>query len=62
MMNSNDNNGKKKNKQKTKNNNNNNNNNHPDDQTQPFEMTPGFKPFTITIVITINTEPIRDLM
>ena len=19
---------------------------HPDDQTQPFEMTPGFKPFT----------------
>ena len=20
---------------------------HPDDQTQPFEMTPGFKPFTI---------------
>ena len=51
-----------KKKQKTKNNNNNNNNNHPDDQTQPFEMTPGFKSFTITIVITINTEPIRDLM
>ena len=51
-----------KKKQKTKNNNNNNNNNHPNDQTQPFEMTPGFKPFTITIVITINTEPIRDLM
>ena len=22
---------------------------HPDDQTQPFEMTPGFKPFTIII-------------
>ena len=62
MMNSNDNNGKKKKIQKTKNNNNNNNNNHPDDQTQPFEMTPGFKSFTITIVITINTEPIRDLM
>ena len=20
---------------------------HPDDQTQPFEMTPGFKPFTV---------------
>ena len=20
---------------------------HPDDQTRPFEMTPGFKPFTI---------------
>ena len=20
---------------------------HPEDQTQPFEMTPGFKPFTI---------------
>ena len=25
---------------------------HPDDQTQPtFEMTPGFKPFTILIVL-----------
>ena len=24
---------------------------HPDDQTQPFEMTPGFKPFTIIIII-----------
>ena len=23
---------------------------HPDDQTQPFEMTPGFKPFTISIL------------
>jgi len=22
---------------------------HPDDQTQPFEMTPGFKPFTVLI-------------
>ena len=22
---------------------------HPDDQTQPFEMTPGFKPFTIIL-------------
>ena len=20
---------------------------HPDDQTQPFDMTPGFKPFTV---------------
>ena len=27
---------------------------HPDDQTQPtFQMTPGFKPFTIIIVIII---------
>ena len=27
---------------------------HPDDQTQPtFEMTPGFKPFTIIIIIFI---------
>ena len=27
---------------------------HPDDQTQPtFEMTPGFKPFTIIIIIMI---------
>ena len=25
---------------------------HPDDQTQPtFEMTPGFKPFTIILII-----------
>ena len=25
---------------------------HPDDQTQPtFEMTPGFKPFTVTLVL-----------
>ena len=53
---------KKKTNKKTKNNNNNNNDNHPDNQTQPFEMTPGFKPFTITIVITINTEQIRDLI
>ena len=22
---------------------------HPDDQTQPFEMTPGFKPFTLLL-------------
>ena len=22
---------------------------HPDDQTQPFEMTPGFKPFTVDL-------------
>ena len=21
---------------------------HPDDQSQPFEMTPGFKPFTVS--------------
>ena len=27
---------------------------HPDDETQPtFEMTPGFKPFTIIIIIII---------
>ena len=25
---------------------------HPDDQTQPFEMTPGFKPFTVFIFCT----------
>ena len=25
---------------------------HPDDQTQPFEMAPGFKPFTKQYVIT----------
>ena len=24
---------------------------HPDDQTQPFEMTPGFKPFTVIFFI-----------
>ena len=23
---------------------------HPDDQTRPFEMTPGFKPFTMIII------------
>ena len=23
---------------------------HPDHQNQPFEMTPGFKPFTITLL------------
>ena len=28
---------------------------HPDDQTQPaFEMTPGFKPFTIIVLIKSN--------
>ena len=28
---------------------------HPDDQTQPnFEMTPGFKPFTIYLLISCN--------
>ena len=27
---------------------------HPDDQTQPFEMTPGFKPFTVFIKITYH--------
>ena len=29
---------------------------HPDDQTQPFEMTPGFKPFTIIILFTLKSE------
>ena len=24
---------------------------HPDDQTQPFEMTPGFKPFTVVMLV-----------
>ena len=24
---------------------------HPDDQTQPFEVTPGFKPFTVFNVV-----------
>ena len=28
---------------------------HPDDQTQPFEMTPGFKPFTKVYNLLINT-------
>ena len=29
---------------------------HPDDQTQPtFEMTPGFKPFTLTLYLTLLT-------
>ena len=29
---------------------------HPDDQTQPnFEMTPGFKPFTVLVVIKLLT-------
>ena len=28
---------------------------HPDDQTQPtFEMTPGFKPFTIIFILGLN--------
>ena len=28
---------------------------HPDDQTQPFEITPGFKPFTVShITISIR--------
>ena len=28
---------------------------HPDDQTQPtFEMTPGFKPFTIIVLVKSN--------
>ena len=26
---------------------------HPDDQTQPFEMTPGFKPFTVLVELAI---------
>ena len=29
---------------------------HPDDQTQPFEMTPGFKPFTAVRLISIICE------
>ena len=34
------------------NNNVHNNNVHPDDQTQPtFEMTPGFKPFTVLVLL-----------
>ena len=34
---------------------------HPDDQTQPtFEMTPGFKPFTIVIMILIVVMMIDD--
>ena len=28
---------------------------HPDDQTQPFEMTPGFKPFTVSNFISLIT-------
>ena len=29
---------------------------HPDDQTQPtFEMTPGFKPFTVTQIVIFKT-------
>ena len=28
---------------------------HPDDQTQPFEMTPGFKPFTVLQYIRVQT-------
>ena len=29
---------------------------HPDDQTQPtFEMTPGFKPFTVDIMLTMRS-------
>ena len=32
---------------------------HPDDQTQPtFEMTPGFKPFTIASMFTLQNTPI----
>ena len=27
---------------------------HPDDQTQPFEMTPGFKPFTVILLLIPN--------
>ena len=31
---------------------------HPDDQTQPtFEMTPGFKPFTMITVKTVDEDP-----
>ena len=29
---------------------------HPDDQSQPtFEMTPGFKPFTVTVVVILTS-------
>ena len=34
---------------------------HPDDQTQPFEMTPGFKPFTIIIFIMLFLMYIVDI-
>ncbi|MCG8408622.1 MAG: hypothetical protein MI923_25750, partial [Phycisphaerales bacterium] len=27
---------------------------HPDDQTQPFEMTPGFKPFTNALFLCLH--------
>ena len=30
---------------------------HPDDQTQPFEMTPGFKPFTVLYITNYITFP-----
>ena len=31
---------------------------HPDDQTQPtFEMTPGFKPFTVLDIVDRNSAP-----
>ena len=31
--------------------------NHPDDETQPFEMTPGFKPFTrlSTLIVVVGS-------
>ena len=29
---------------------------HPDDQTQPFEMTPGFKPFTDSTLLQTNND------
>ena len=31
---------------------------HPEDQTQPFEMTPGFKPFTMTRIV-ISTSRLK---
>ena len=33
---------------------------HPDDQTQPtFEMTPGFKPFTVSQLLLVKTKGYR---
>ena len=30
----------------------------PDDQTQPFEMTPGFKPFTVSLLFCLRCDPL----
>ena len=32
---------------------------HPDDQTQPFEMNPGFKPFTINNLLTSSVRSLE---